>query len=594
MTTKQVAGALVLLLAGAAAARAQGPVDYLVRVADPGTPFYHVEAELPATGQATLVSLPAWTPGHYMIENYARYVQNFAARAPDGRALGWDKLDKDTWRIHSRGQARVRVSFDFLADTMSLSGSLLRSDFGFFNGTNLFVYPETGLDFAARVRFELPAGWRVATELEESGQAGVYTAADYHELVDNPTFVGHFAIDSVMADGRWIRLAVYPGEYLQGVAARMALDALQKIADYAHDLFGRPPYDRYTTLLYLYPGEQSYGGGLEHANSHFDILPQFPLENAEQVVPGIYGLFSHEYYHAWNVKRIRPAEMWPYRYDEEQYTPLLWVSEGFASYYGPLILARTGLSDEARFWDEMQQNIESVESVPPTAVEDVSLSTWIRPTQVSGGYYYSKGAVIGLLLDVKIRSATGNRHSLDDVMARLYHERYERGRGFTSEDFLAFVAEYIGRDGAQAFYRDHIDGRVPLPYREVLALAGLSFRVDTIVEPMLGVGLNYSEGRVLVESVVPGSAAEGAGLAAGDQLLRVGVVEVRGEDWGDIFRRTYADSIGSPIAVEYQRGGERRSGSGALGTRTRVEYRIDPIAGASEAEVAIRRALVGQ
>lgn len=593
MPAKQVTLTVILLLASAVTGRAQQPAEYLVRVEDPSSQLYHVEAELPATGEITLLSLPAWTPGAYHIENYARYVRNFAAAAAGGRALHWDRLDKDTWRIFSRGASHIRVSFDVLADNPTLEGSLLRPDFGFLNGTNLFVYPETGFEFPARVRFELPAGWRVATELKESGEPGVYLAADYHELVDNPTFVGHFAIDSVMADGVWTRLAVYPGEYLRDPARQMMLDALQKIADYAHDLFGEPPYERYTTFFYLYPGEPRYRGGLEHANSHFDIAPAVEMENPERAVRGTYGLLSHEYYHAWNVKRIRPVEMWPYRYDREQYTPLLWVSEGFTSYYGPLILVRTRLTDEATFWATMQGNISDVEDLPQTSVEDVSLATWIRPIPVSGGYYYDKGALIGLLLDIKIRSATRNRYSLDDVMARLYHEHYERGRGFTTEDLLGYVAEYIGGAEMQAFYRDHIDGRVPLPYREVFELAGMSYRADTIVEPLLGVGLDYSqEGQVVVQSVVPGSAASGVGLATGDQLLRVGVVEVTGQEWGDRFRQVYADSIGSPISVEFLRGAERMSGQGTLGTRTRIEHRLEPLAAASESQIAIRRGIV--
>jgi predicted metalloprotease with PDZ domain len=493
----------LLLPAAAIPAVAQSSVDYLIRVEDPGTQLFHVEAVLPANGAATLVSLPSWTPGYYETNNYARYVRNFTAHADDGSSLRWERADKDTWRILTRGASRVRVSFDFLANNVSLDGSVLRPDFGFFNGTNLFVFPETGYDFPARVRFELPAGWQVATELAETGEPGVYSAADFHELVDNPTFVGHFAIDSAQADGRWIRLAVYPADVMSDPAFEETLDALQRIADYSHDLFGAPPYERYTTFVYAYTGQANSGGGLEHANSHLDIVNAAGFQNAERGLGVSFGLLSHEYYHAWNVKRIRPAEMWPYDYENEQYTPLLWVSEGFTSYYGPLILTRTGLRDEEGFWTSMQGNIGGVESEPYQAsVEDISLATWINPIPISGGYYYSKGALIGLLLDIKIRSATDNRHSLDDVMYQLYHEHYERNRGFTTEDFLRYVAEHIGEEEMQLFYRAHIDGREPLPYGEVLELAGMSFRVDTIVEPLLGIYPDYSqEGRVLIDDM---------------------------------------------------------------------------------------------
>ncbi len=302
---------------------------------------------------------------------------------------------------------------------------------------------------------------------------------------------------------------------------------------------------------------------------------------------------SHEYYHAWNVKRIRPAEMWPYDYEREQYTPLLWVSEGFTSYYGPLILVRSGLWDEEAYWGSVSGQIDDVEEQPiQESVEDVSLSAWTSPTFIPRSYYYDKGALIGLLLDIKIRSATENRHGLDDVMARLYRDHYEQGRGFTTEDFLRYVAEHTGAESARDFYRRHIDGREPLPYREVLRLAGMSYVADTIVEPLLGVGLDYRPDALVIESVVPGSAAAEAGLQAGDQLLRVGVVEAEGEGWGDVFRQTYADSIGAPLSVEVLRDGERVSGLGTLGTRTRIEHRLEPLADASESQLAIRRGLL--
>lgn len=584
---------LPLLLATSAVA--QEPADYLVQVAEPSTGLYHVEATLPATGNETLVSLPSWTPGYYAVENYARYVRNFTARGDDGAPLRWERADKDTWRVYSRDARRVTVAFDFLADNVSLDGSVLRADFGFFNGTNLFLFPETGYDFPARVRFDLPDGWRVATELEGTRDPFVYTAEDFHQLVDNPTFVGRFAIDSAMADGRWIRLAHYPADAVPNEVKEVVLDALQRIADYSHDLFGEPPYDRYTTFVYMYSGQPSSSGGLEHSDSHLDIVPAAMFQSAEQVGQGFgLGLLSHEYYHAWNVKRIRPAEMWPYDYDREQYTPLLWVSEGFTSYYGPLILARTGLTDEEAFWNDMQGSIGGVESAPYQAsVEDISLATWIDPIPIGGGYYYSKGSLIGLLLDIEIRDATENRHSLDDVMYRLYHDHYRRGHGFTTEDLLRYIAEYMGKEETERFYRAHIDGREPLPYREVLALAGIEFHVDTIVEPLLGIYPDYSQpGKLLVDNTVPGSSAVEAGVEAGDQLLRVGVVEISGPQWAEAFREIYADSVGETFTVEYLRDGQRLTGDATIRTRTRYEYRLEPIPAPSEKQTAIRRGLL--
>jgi predicted metalloprotease with PDZ domain len=600
MRLRQVRIVVVLLFAGAGAgaagARAQEPepARYLVRVEEPGSRLYHVEAELPATGDTTYLSLPSWTPGHYEVENYARYVRHFGAW--DGeRRLRWDKADKDTWRVVSTGAARVRVGFDYPADSVDLSHSLLRDDFGFLNGTNLFVYPETGYDFSAEVRFELPEGWKVATELEETDRPGTYAAADYHELVDNPTFLGHFAIDSVMADGRWIRLAVYPASYMREPAREMALDASKRIAETIHGMFGGPPYDRYTTFVYLDDEGYPFLAGLEHADSHLEIMPAIMFQEPRLTFRSyLYGLLAHEFYHSWNVKRIRPAGLWPYAYDREQFSPLLWMSEGITDYYGNVVLVRAGLWIEELFWSVVNDAIASVEAEPaPKAVEDASLDTWIEPLFGDRYIYYDKGGLLGLLLDVKIRDATGNRYSLDDVMRRLYREHYEADRGFTTDDFMAYVGEYIGQDAAGEFYRDYIDGREPLPYRETLALAGMRYEADTIVEPLFGVEVAPSrDDRMIVRYVAPQSEADRSGIQAGDQLVRVGDVEVSDRDWGAEFKRVYAGRIGDPLTVAYVSGGREIESSVTVQASTRYTQRLVPEQAPSEKQAEIRRGIV--
>ncbi|HSG80668.1 MAG TPA: hypothetical protein VLC48_00340, partial [Gemmatimonadota bacterium] len=391
----------VLVTAFASRAPAQEPVRYAVRVDDPTLKIYHVRVEVPAQGDTTYLSLPAWTPGHYKIENYVRYVRNFAAS--DGRLpLRWDKLDKDTWRIASGGAATVQVSFDYAADTLGLSFSLLRDDFGFFNGTNLFPYPEmdAGYDFPAELTLELPDGWRVATELEETADPFVFRARDYHQLVDNPTFIGHFAIDSVQVDGVWTRLAVYPAPYLRNPAREMALDALRKIAATIHGMFGGPPpYDRYTTLVYLDVGDFMFLAGLEHAESQLDVMPAVIFEQPRFSFSSyLFSLLAHEYYHAWNVKRVRPAGLWPYEYDREQFTPLLWVAEGITDYYGNVVLVRSELWTPDLFWLKVREAIQNVETEPAhAAVEDASLEAWIEPTFIDPYIYYDQGGLLGLL-----------------------------------------------------------------------------------------------------------------------------------------------------------------------------------------------------
>ncbi|MBI4421713.1 MAG: hypothetical protein HY560_12880, partial [Gemmatimonadetes bacterium] len=186
----------------------------------PASRLYHVKAEIPTGAQETLfVSLPAWSPGAYEIQNYARYVRHFAARTPAGQPLFWDRVDKDTWRVPTGGAPAVVVEFDYFADAIDLSLASLQRDFGQFLGTNLFLFEEGRLDRPAEVRFALPPGWRVATALRP-GAGGGYTASDYHELADAMTFVGVFSLDSLQVDAKWIRIAVWPGNAYTAPAAR--------------------------------------------------------------------------------------------------------------------------------------------------------------------------------------------------------------------------------------------------------------------------------------------------------------------------------------------------------------------------------------
>ncbi len=473
-----------------------------------------------------------------------------------------------------------------------------QSRVGFFNGTNIFIYPEGRYDLSARVRFDLPAGWRVATELKDGHETGVYLAADYHELVDNPTFLGHFAIDSVMVDNRWIRLAVYPAGYAEmsrSPAREMALEALAKMAEVLHGLFGEPPYDRYTTFVYLEESQLTFAGGLEHADSHLDIIPAIAFQNPRLTFRQFfYRLLAHEYYHAWNVKRIRPAGMWPYAYDEQQYTPLLWVSEGITDYYAHIVLTRAGLWGENEFILGTRDWIVQTEALPAReAVEDASINTWIDPQYIGRYMYYDAGAILGMMLDIKIRDATDNRKSLDDVMAKLYSEHYLENRGFTTDDFIAYVGEHIGLEAAEQFYLDYVDGRDPYPYQEVLALAGLTFETDTLVDPFFGVQVSSTrDRRMVVRQVVPGSAAAAAGLQMNDFLLRVGVIEVTSSEWADDFAQMYGDVVGDSITVAYQRGGQEFSGATTVRTRTTYQHRLSPAQDASEAQLALRRSIL--
>ena len=282
-----------------------------------------------------LLSLPAWTPGAYEITNYARNLRNFGSTA-DGKALLWDKLDYDTWRIQPNGARKITVSFDFVADSLDNAMAWSRPDFAFFNGTNVLLYPEgRGTDFAASVSIQTETDWQVVTGMTTTG-ARTYSAKNYHDLVDMPFFVGMFDLDSALVSDKWMRLASYPGGMLSGEPRKELWGQIEKAVPHLVAVTGETPYEHYTILTVF---DSSFGGGsaLEHQNSHLGIYTPFIIGNP--VLPSI---TSHEIFHLWNVKRMRPAEMVPYRYDRAQPTPWLWVSEGITDYYADLALVRGG------------------------------------------------------------------------------------------------------------------------------------------------------------------------------------------------------------------------------------------------------------
>jgi predicted metalloprotease with PDZ domain len=581
------------------ALQAQG-ISYRVSVGGTGDRAFHVRAEFPVpAGQDTLlVSLPAWSPGSYEIMNFARYVHTFTAATPGGRPLFWDKADQDTWRIATGGAARVVVEFLTDPDSVALELSRVGTDFAFFNGTNLFLYPDgAGFDFAADVQLDVPAGWRIATGLTPGGGPGRYRAGSYHDLVDSPTFLGRFALDSVAVDGRTIRLALYPESSLTPAVWDSVSDALRRIAATQNRIMGGPPYDDYTVLVYAPAADLEWAGGLEHRNSQFDIVAQNVFATDRRL--GVLGeftrpLLSHEFFHLWNVKRLRPAALWPYDYAHEQFTPLLWWSEGVTDYYGDVTLARSGLWTVEQFLAGMNADIQQVEDAAEiVAVEDASIDTWIHPTWVDEAqYYYPKGALLGLMLDIRIREATENRHSLDDVMRSLLADFWRRGRGFTTRDLLDAIRPWYG--GVDEFYQRFVRGRDALPYDSVLPRGGIAVERHEERIPMVGVGTaKPEEGGVRVSEVVPGSLADAAGLQPGDVLLRVGDVATGNPLWPLIFQTRYAAAEGRDIQVVYRHAGRQvvRSGTVHVRIARTILLRRDP--GATAQARAILQGIAG-
>ncbi len=534
-----------------------------------------------AAATPVLLSVPAWTPGAYELSNYARKVSAFEARSA-GRALVWDKTDYDTWRVRPTGPGTVDVGFDFLADTLDNAMAWSKPDFLLVNGTNVFPYPEgLGLEFPSRVSVTTAPGWRILTGLDPDGGPGRYRAGNYHDLVDMPFFIGRFDLDSTMVEQNWHRLASYPESQLRGPARRTLWDQIKAFLPAEARVFGETPWKVYSTMLIFDP---SFGGGsaLEHQSSHVGIYhPGF------MGTPLLASITAHEIFHAWNVKRLRPADMVPYRYDRPEPTTLLWVSEGITDYYADLALVRGGVIDSTVFLALTDGKRQKVDDLPPVALEDASLSTWIHPTDGTADIYYDKGSLAGLLLDIQIRDASDNRNSLDDVMRGLYRSAFKNGKGFSTEQWWAAVSAAAGGRSFADFAARYVDGREAFPWVRIGPLAGMLYRADSTRELRLGVNTIADSNRVFVTAVTAGSAADAAGLEPGDQLVKVGDIEVKDDNFGALYRSRYANAEGTRLPVVIRRNETERTLEVAVRRELVVNVALewDPKAGAKALRV---------
>jgi predicted metalloprotease with PDZ domain len=533
-----------------------------------------------------LLSFPVWTPGSYEVANFARYVGGFTASAA-GKPLHWDKLDYDTWRIDPAGARAISVRFDYRADTLDNAAAWSRPDFAFFNGTNLLPYPEgRGFNFPATVTVKTQPGWLVATGMEPASAAGSYREGNYHDLVDKPFFVGRFDFDSLEVDGKWNRLATYPAGAMAGPARSLLWDQIAKTVPKMAAVFQETPWRTYTTLL-VFTQEVGGGSALEHSNSHLGIYnPGFVGS------PLLASITDHEIFHAWNVKRLRPAEMWPYNYGGPQATPWLWVSEGITDYYADLALVRGGVVDSAGFLGLTGEKITEITEAPPTALEDASLSTWIGPTDGTQYQYYPKGSLAGFMLDVLIRDGSDNRRSLDDVMRELYRSAYKKGRGFTAADWWPAVSRAAGGRSFTEFNTKYIDGRDPFPWSDLLPLAGLRQTSDTVREPRVGLATTQdSTGAIVVLDVKADGVAHEAGVKAGDHLLALGDVEIMDPEFGTAFRARFGKNEGESLPIRVGRGTDTLTLHAVVRLITRVETRLEADPGASDKAARVRHGI---
>jgi len=521
------------------------PIRYTVSFPDRATHYANVLAEIPTGGRPHVeLTMAVWTPGSYLVREYARHVEGMTVKSANGGTLGWEKQAKNRWRIATGGEARVYAEYRVYCREMTVRTNWVERDFALLNGAPTFV---TLADEKSKrpheVKLTLPEGWRGSYTGMREIAPNEYVAPDFDTLVDSPIVAGSPAVHEFEVGGKKHYLVNQgEGPYWDGPASA---EASKKIVSEYLAMMGGAPYEKYVFLNLLVES----GGGLEHANSTTLMASRWAWRNAaEPPEPGTSAprrasriswldLVSHEYFHLWNVKRMRPAELGPFDYEKENYTRGLWVAEGLTTYYGPLTVKRAGLMNRSSYLRLLSADIYSLQRTPGRLVqplEQSSLDAWIkhyRPDENSANTsisYYTKGAVVAWLLDAAIRQGTNGEKSLDDLMRAAY-AKFSGERGFTGPEFRALASEIARRD-LSGWFRQVLETTEELDYSEALDWFGLRFKPGSdSTKAYLGATTKVDNGRLVVATVPRGTPAYAAGLNVDDEIIAIDGIRVRSD-----------------------------------------------------------------
>jgi predicted metalloprotease with PDZ domain len=570
-------------------ARAQGPnssgISFTVSMPKPWTHLLEVEmrlqvpANLNVPNETSLI-MPVWTPGSYMIREFERHVQDFAAEA-DGRPLEWTKTNKNTWSVKTNGARQWRATYRVYCNELTVRTNDLNSDHAFWNNAALLMYPDGGISKSSTLRIVPANDWKIATGLPAvEGQPNTFRAENFDILYDSPVEVSNFKQIDFAVRGVPHRIVIDgEGNY---DPARMKRD-VQKIVEAEVAMFGAIPYHDYTFILHLRAG---FGGGIEHLNSTSLGFSRNRF-GTEEGWRSFYGLVAHEFFHLWNVKRIRPDALGPFDYTKENYTRSLWVAEGVTSYYGDLMVRRAGLTTDGQYLAGLAHDIQDYQNTPgrlQMSAEEASFNAWIkeyRPDENSVNSqisYYDKGEVLGLLLDLQIRRQSKNAKSLDDVMRYLYHEFYEKNRNYTPADFQK-ACELMAGTSLNDFFSRYVRGRDELPYDEFLSAAGIRLEPPDKVSNSgdghkligyLGADVEDSGDFINVRDVRAGTPAYDQGLNAKDKIVALNGTHLNKE----AFEAAIEAMLGETVRITVLRNDNLRTLEIKLGVKSDLPYRI--------------------
>jgi predicted metalloprotease with PDZ domain len=596
------------LLAAPAPAPPPLELEYTLRVARPTTHLVDVEILVHRVETPTLdFILPAWAPGRYAIYDFAKNVQEFSAQGGSHQPLSWINLDEQTWRVDAReAGGTVKVKYRVFANDLSGSFSQVDSTHANLNGPSIFMYVEGHKPDPINLKIEAPDPWKVISGFSPSTTERTVRALNYDVLVDTPLEISaECTLDQFQEQGRTILVAVHT--YGDDDTDRShLLEGLKKLVHAEMAAMPPPDLQHYLFIFHFAP-DVSLGDGMEHLNSTQIIIRNNVREGSQEALESA----SHEFFHLWNVKRLRPAALGPFDYTRENYSRSLWFAEGVTTYYAYLFLLRCGLWTREQFLDRLANEIYDLEREPGRelmSAESSSFHAWFfdrSPQMQQTNFvnatisYYNKGALLGMLLDLEIRSRTQGRKSLLDVVQTLYHKFYEApaasyygpGRGYEEEDIAEALQAVAGSDFT-AFFEHYVRGTDALPYEETLKLAGLRVRTETApgAAPTLGALVQPENQGLRIFAVIPGGPADRAGLSRDDLLVDVDDQSLATED---LSTRLRAYPVGAKVPMTIERHGRREGVTVTLGPPVRSQYSIVPLSPATPEQKAVQNGWLG-
>jgi len=574
----------------------ENPIEYRISMARPRTHYFDITLTLnePGTGPVDFV-LPVWAPGAYSIAEFEKNVVSFSASDARG-FLPHAKVRKNAWRINSRGLP-LEVKYAVYAFDRSSSRSYLDSDHAVLNLVNLLVYPE-GHENDRQILRLSPSSYcrNVSTSLVRIRRdPPTFSAPDYDTLVDSPIMVGDLRIYAFRSEGKMHEVAIFGGE---SVDQANLVRKLKRIVEVASHVYGELPYEKYAFLIDV-DGDVT-DDGLEHRSSTYCLVPRFAFTTG----PGtnrMFGLFCHEFFHLWNVKRMSPSSLVEIDYGRESYTKSLWISEGITTYYEHLLLRRARIYSVPEFLDNIVDLINRYLSTPGRhlqSAEEASYDTWVKfykPSENSINSeisYYTVGALLGMAIDLQIRRNTGSGKNLDDVMRTVYRETYGKGCGFTDEEFQT-TCEKIAGTGLDDFFGNYVRGTNDIPLDHYLGFAGLRLvpRSNGGSHGFAGIKLVQKAEVPVIDSVLSSTPAVEGGLFPGDEVI--GVDESR-VDKASLRFQVENSRAGKTLSFTVSRSGRLRDVTVRLGKRPTCQYRVQKKLMANDEQKLIFKNWLGQ